>query len=217
VDFVFLLSSGDFSMIQALAKTVTFDEFLDWYPDNSEYRYELHRGVIVQMPNETGLHSQVGGFLGLEIGINCRSNKLPYFVPRKCTVKTEDDTGYDPDIIVLSSEAIKHEPRWLKGSTIEMGSSVILIVEIVSTNWRDDYLTKAANYEAMGIPEYWIVDYLGLGGRRFIGNPKQPTISVYQLVDGEYQINQFRGSQRIESMAFPELNLTAEQIFKAGL
>jgi Uma2 family endonuclease len=45
----------------------------------------------------------------------------------------------------------------------------------------------------------------------------QPTISVYQLVDGEYQVNQFRGNQRIESMAFPELTLTAEQIFKAEL
>jgi Uma2 family endonuclease len=38
----------------------------------------------------------------------------------------------------------------------------------------------------MGIPEYWIVDYAALGGRTFIENPKQPTISVYQLVEGEY-------------------------------
>jgi Uma2 family endonuclease len=69
----------------------------------------------------------------------------------------------------------------------------------------------------MGIPEYWIVDYRGLGGRRFIGNPKQPTFSVCQLEDGEYQVKQFRGSERIESPTFPELQLTAEQIFLAGL
>ncbi len=204
-------------MIQALTKPITFDNFLDWYPDHSEYRYELHRGVIVQMPNATGFHSQVGGFLIAESILEIRRTKLPYFVPRDCIVKTADDTGYEPDVIVLDTRAINNEPRWSKGSTIEMGSSVIIIVEIVSTNWRDDYLTKAASYEAMGIPEYWIVDYLGLGGRRFIGNPKQPTISVYQLVDGEYQINQFRGNERIESIAFPELNLTAEQIFQAGL
>jgi Uma2 family endonuclease len=66
----------------------------------------------------------------------------------------------------------------------------------------------------MGIAEYWIVDYLGLGGKRFIGNPKQPTISVYNLVEGEYQVNQFRENDLIESVVFPELNLTAEQIFK---
>jgi len=55
-----------------------------------------------------------------------------------------------------------------------------------------------------------------LGGRRYIGNPKQPTISVYQMVDGEYIVSQFRGSDRIQSAIFPELNLTAEQIFKVG-
>ena len=61
------------------------------------------------------------------------------------------------------------------------------------------------------------MDYLGLGGRRYIGNPKQPTISVYKLVDGEYELAQFREDDRIESAAFPELNLTAQQVFEAGI
>ena len=113
--------------------------------------------------------------------------------------------------------ALANEPRYKKESVITMGSSVRLAVEVVSTNWRDDYFFKAFDYEEMGIPEYWIVDYLGLGGRKFIGNPKQPTLSVYQLVDGEYQVKQFRGSERIESLAFPELKLTVEKIFIAGL
>jgi Uma2 family endonuclease len=47
--------------------------------------------------------------------------------------------------------------------------------------------------------EYWIIDYLGSGGRRFIGNPKQPTFSVYQLIDGEYQVKLFREGEGIES------------------
>ncbi|PSB51797.1 hypothetical protein C7B67_09635 [filamentous cyanobacterium Phorm 6] len=64
---------------------------------------------------------------------------------------------------------------------------------------------------------YWIVDYLGLGGRRYIGNPKQPTLSVYQLVDGEYELMKFQGHDRIESAAFPELNLTAQQVLEAGI
>jgi len=85
----------------------------------------------------------------------------------------------------------------------------------VSTNWRVDYLTKAGDYEEMGIPEYWIADYLGLGGRRFIGNPKQPTISVHELIDGEYQVSQFRSNERIVSPTFPELSLTINKIFQA--
>jgi Uma2 family endonuclease len=53
------------------------------------------------------------------------------------------------------------------------------VVEIVNTNWRDDYHKKLADYEQMGIVEYWIVDYTALDGRAFIGNPKQPTVSIY--------------------------------------
>ena len=116
----------------------------------------------------------------------------------------------------MDEEAIKSELRWEKDSTITQGSSVKLIVEVVSTNWQDEYLTKLAEYEKLGISEYWIVDYLGLGGRRYIGNPKQPTLSVYELVEGEYSVKQFRGSDRIESPTFNELSLTAQQIFQAG-
>ena len=87
----------------------------------------------------------------------------------------------------------------------------------MSTNWRDDYYLKFANYEEMGIAEYWLVDCVALGGRNFIGNPKQPTISIYILVDGEYQVSKFRDSDRLISQTFPELNLTANQIFTAGL
>ena len=68
----------------------------------------------------------------------------------------------------------------------------------------------------MGIAEYWIVDYAALGGRNFIGNPKQPTISICNLVDGEYQVSKFQNSDRLISQIFPELNLTAIQIFQAG-
>ena len=86
------------------------------------------------------------------------------------------------------------------------------MVEVVSTNWQNDYMTKLQDYEILGIPEYWIVDYLGLGGRRYIGSPKQPTISVYQLIDGEYEVQQCRGDDRLVSAIFPELNLTVSQI-----
>jgi Uma2 family endonuclease len=65
----------------------------------------------------------------------------------------------------------------------------------------------------MGIPEYWIVDYAALGGRKFIGNPKQPTIFVCELIDGEYQMTPFRETDRIVSPIFPQLKLTVQEIF----
>ncbi len=204
--------------MQTIPKTITFDEFVAWIPENSVRRYELHSGVIVEMPLGTGDHSAVAGFISGELFLEIRQQQLPYLVPKEYIVKSvADKSGYSPDVIVLDLPALANEPRWKKESIITMGPSVRLAVEVVSTNWRDDYFLKASDYEEMGIPEYWIVDYLGLGGRKFIGNPKQPTLSVCQLVDGEYQVKLFRGDDRVESLAFPELNLTAEEIFRAGL
>ncbi|MFM6811129.1 MAG: Uma2 family endonuclease, partial [Dolichospermum sp.] len=118
---------------------------------------------------------------------------------------------------VVNRANLPNEKRWKKESILSLGESIPLIIEIVSTNWRDDYHLKYADYEEMGIAEYWIIDYAALGGRNFIGNPKQPTISVCNLVDGEYQISKFRDDERVISQTFPELNLTANQILKAGM
>lgn len=128
----------------------------------------------------------------------------------------ENESGYSPDILIINRSNLLNEPLWKKQSTVTQGGWIPLVIEVVSTNWRDDYFTKLGQYEAIGIPEYWIVDYAALAGRRFIGNRKQPTISVYSLIEGEYQLNQFCGSDRVSSPTFPELNLTAKQIFNAG-
>ena len=205
-------------MIQTISKTITFDEFVAWYPENSVHKYELHNGVIVEMPLGTGRHSRVTGFIRSKLSIEIDRRSLPYFIPSDCLLKpVRNEAGYLPDAVVLDEAALANEPRWDRESIITMGSSVRLAVEVVSTNWRDDYHLKFADYEEMGIPEYWIADYLGLGGRKFIGTPKQPTLSVCQLVDGEYQVKHFKGDDTVESLAFPELRLTAEVIFRAGL
>ncbi|MBK1987297.1 Uma2 family endonuclease [Sphaerospermopsis aphanizomenoides BCCUSP55] len=202
-------------MIQTLQKEVTFDEFIAWYPENTEHRYELHDGVIVEMPKPKGKHSKLAGFIIAELNFILRQYKLPFFIPRECIIKSVDGkSGYEPDVIVLDEAALVNEPRWEAESVITQGNSVKLIIEVVSTNWRDDYFRKLGDYEELGIPEYWIFDYLALGGRNFIGSPKQPTISVYELVDGEYQVAQFRGNENLKSPIFPELNLTVEQIFQ---
>lgn len=205
-------------MTQTTTKYLTFDEFIIWYPENSEHRYELHDGVIVEMPKPTGKHSRVAGFAVAEFNFEIRRLKLPYFIPKECVIKpTRNESGYEPDVIVLDEQTIGDDPRWERESIITKGTSARLVVEVVSTNWSDDYALKLDAYETMGISEYWIVDYLGLGGRRYIGNPKQPTVSVYQLVDGEYQVKLFRSSDQIQSQVFPELNLTAQQVFQGGM
>jgi Uma2 family endonuclease len=60
------------------------------------------------------------------------------------------------------------------------------------------------------------VDYRALGAVRHIGKPKHPTITVCQLMDGEYQMQRFIAGQRLESSIFPELKLTTDAIFQAA-
>ncbi len=193
---------------------MTLDEFQDWHPDGYE-RFELIEGRVVKV-EPTGKHGKVSGEIRLDLGIEIRRLQQPYFLPNDCVVQPidADKTGYRPDVIVLNDSAIQAEPLWERRSRITKGDSVILVAEVVSTNWRDDYLKKLADYEELGIPEYWIVDYLGLAATRHIGQGKPPTITVCQLVDGEYQLTLFRGDDRVLSRAFPELTLTANQIFQ---
>jgi Uma2 family endonuclease len=204
-------------MTQALTKQVTFDEFIAWYPEKTQRRYELYDGVIVEMPPPIGDHEQVIGFLVCQLALEYSRLKLPYFIPKTAFIKpTKSESAYSPDVLLLNTPNLASEPRWKKESTVSDAASVPLVIEVVSTNWRDDYLKKLADHKEMGIPEYWVADYAALGGRKFIGNPKQPTFSVYQLIEDEYQVSQFRGSERIVSPLFPDLNLTADQIFQVA-
>lgn len=205
-------------MTQAIPKLVSFEEFVDRLRENSGIRYELHNGEIVEMAQPVGDHEEVKGFTARKLSVEFDLLNLPYLIPNQAIVRPpEKDSGYFPDVLVLNRANLVNEPLWKKQSTLSLGASIPLVIEVVSTNWRDDYHLKYADYEEMGIPEYWIVDYAALGGRNFIGNPKQPTISVCNLVDGEYQISKFRDSERLISQTFPEFSLTPTQIFQAGL
>jgi Uma2 family endonuclease len=204
-------------MVQALAKTelVTFSEFAEWKPENR--LYELHDGVIVEMPQPRGEHEDIISFLAEKIMVEYLRLSFPYRIAKTVLIKPEDSaSAYSPDILVLNRPNLLNESLWERQSTVTQGASIPLAVEVVSTNWRVDYLTKVKDYEEIGISEYWIVDYLGLGGRRFVGNPKQPTILIHELIEGEYQVTSFQGDDRIVSPIFPELVLTANQIFQAG-
>ncbi len=212
-------------------KIFTFDEFIEWYPEDSLFRYELHNGAIVEMPKPRGKHSNLTGCLIERLLITIREMGKGgiWTIPRESIVKPSRESGYEPDIIVLNKETLGLETRWASESIIQNATSVKLIVEVVSSNWRDDYYDKLRDYEEMEINEYWIVedtaldgfpglkqvsvDYAALGGKKFIGNPKIPTISVCVLVDGEYQVSKFTGNTQIISPTFPQFNFTAQQVF----
>jgi Uma2 family endonuclease len=203
---------------QAEIKLYTFDEFIDWYPENSTRKYELYDGAIIEVPPATGDHTGIISLLIKLIILEIEKFSFPYLVSASAFVKTPDaKSAYLPDMLVINNDNLKNEPLWKKQSTLLDPESIPLVIEIISGNWQDDYYKKLGDYEKMGIPEYWIVDYSALGGRKFIGNPKVPTIFICELIDKEYQMTPFRGCDRIISPTFPQLNISAQQVFDSVL
>ncbi len=194
--------------------SLNFETFVAGYLD--DIRYELIDGELIDL-EPTGLHEQVTGLINRKLNVAIDVLDLPWFIPMKCLIKPlGQNSAFRPDVVILDRTTLTDEPLWKTEPVITLGKSIKIVVEVVSTNWQNDYARKVEDYEALGIPEYWIADYLGLGGKRYIGSSKQPVVTIYQLVDGIYQQQQFRGRERLISQTFPDLNLTTEQIFAAS-
>ncbi|RCJ14648.1 hypothetical protein A6S26_11135 [Nostoc sp. ATCC 43529] len=198
-------------MTHISSKILTFADFLSQYRDNP--RYELADGELIDM-EPTGPHETVSGKLATQIGIYLLAEQLPWFIPRTCLIYPFADTATArrPDIVVLDETVLDREPLWEREPVITLGRSIKLVVEVVSSNWETDYARKVEEYALLGIPEYWIVDYRGLGGVAFIGKPKQPTFTVCQLVEDSYIQQQYRLNQSINSPLFPGLHIQLNDV-----
>ncbi|MEZ2236035.1 Uma2 family endonuclease [Microcoleus sp.] len=189
---------------------LTFEQFIKQLPD--EGRYELVNGEIVKIL-PIRLHEDVADFLIKQFDKEVDRVPLNYRVSGRFMLRTLTQNGKEqgrhPDVTVIDKTIWESKPFDYSALT----EPPQLVVEVVSTNWEDDYIDKLDEYQRLGITEYWIVDYLALGSRNYLGNPKEPTVFVYLLDEnGVYQMSAYRGSDRIISRTFPELALTAEQV-----
>ena len=196
-------------MTQAKPRFRTFEDYLD-YDDGSDRRYELVDGEIVELPPE----SPENDFLALNlrdllitlvrrqlIRVHTCEIEVPVLKPR------EPANRY-PDLVILRAEHLD-----LMGRRLTIKSDMPpprLIVEVVSPgtetteNYQRDYTGKRDQYAARGIPEYWLID------------PQRQTVLVLTLKGASYQEKSFTGQSAIVSSAFPDLQLTAEQILNVG-
>ena len=201
-------------MIAIAQKRLTFEEFLDW-DDGSGRSFELVQGVAMPLSEPTARHEDVVDGLCHLLANHCKDLALPY-VPRQSkqvrlnNTPGENESSRKADIVVFARE----EWQRMRQSTASAAAYIPppLVIEVVSTNWRDDYRIKLNEYETLGILEYWVVDYAGLGGVQSIGSPKQPTVTINRLIDGEYHAERYQGDNRIVSPMFPQLLLTTRQI-----
>lgn len=197
-------------MIATVTQKLTFDQFLVECPEDG--RYELVNGEIVEM-NATRNHDDVADFTADSFKDEIKRLSLNYVVKSTAVIRTVTKTGIEqgrrPDVSVIDRDLWRSN----RSAYSALREPIQLAVEVTSTNWEDDYTDKLDEYQRLGIREYWIVDYLAIGSREFLGNPKVPTIFVHLLdAEGNYQTTAFKGSERIVSRTFPELTLTAEEV-----
>lgn len=189
---------------------LTFEQFLAQYPDDG--RYELVNGEIVKIL-ATRQHDDIADFLNKRFDREVDRLSLNYKVSGRIMIATLTKNGKEqgrfPDVSVVSLDIWRAN----RSAYSALREPLQLAVEVVSTNWEDDYIDKLDEYQRLGIREYWIVDYLAIGSRDYLGNPKVTTVFVYQLDEnGVYQVTAYRGNDRIVSATFPELELTVEDI-----
>lgn len=195
-------------------KPLSFDEFLICY--GGDNRYELIDGEVFDL-EPTGMHEEVAAFITAKICIEIERSNLPWFVLQRALLRPNNAgmTAFRPDVVVVDRNELSNEPLWYEQSILTLSTSIKFVAEVVSSNWQNDYARKVEDYAVLGIPEYWIADYAAIGGTQYIGKPKQPTLSVCTLVDGEYELEQFRGDLAIASPTFPKLRVTAAQVLGA--
>ncbi len=192
---------------------LTFDQFLEVCPEYGHF--ELIDGEIVEISEMafTRNHDDVGEFIDRRFYREVERLSLNYVVKRAIPIRTVDQQGNErgrvPDLSVIDATIWRSNRGDYKG----LRDKIQLAVEVASNNWDDDYIDKFDEYQRLGIPEYWIVDYLAIASREFLGNPKVPTVFVNLLDEnGKYQTTKFIGDDKINSRTFPELNLTAAEI-----
>ena len=135
------------------------------YFDISERGWELVDGRLERLPVPTDLHQDLIGVL---------YERVRDLVPRRhvkfCGYKlsTIDGRGREPDLMYVADLE-----KWERKGA----DAADFALEVVSEDRKDherDYVTKRAEYQAAGIPEYWIVD------------PQRRQVTHLVLTDGVY-------------------------------
>lgn len=183
-----------------VSSSMSFEEYAS-YDDGTEKRYELVDGVLVAMNPPTFRHMLIAKFIEKQLDSEIQRLKQNWLCFREAGIRTGWRKSRLTDVYVVTHDQVND---FLDVSAI-CQTAPLLAVEVVSPDSvKRDYRYKRAEYAALEIPEYWIVD------------PIEQRVTVLLFNEGLYDEAVFAGGQRIESSTFSELSLTVEQVLAAG-
>lgn len=188
-------------MILIATQQLTFQEYLD-YQGESGVCYELYRGQIVEMPTPTAIHIKIIEFLVYQFRRFFAAHNLPLVAVVTTAVRTEENSSRIPDVVICTQSLWEQVCAQPGSAVLDFEEKPLLVIEVTSQNWRDDYIRKRAEYDLIDIPEYWIVD------------ANQPKIRVCSRPEneGSYSHQEFLPGQQVQSVQFAEFILSVNQV-----
>ena len=198
-------------MTQAKTRFSSLEEYLIWSDDPENYlegRYELIDGELIQLPTE----SELNGAIAIYVLTQLVATGFPFRLirPYQCEIQVpvlqpRDAQTRLPDLVVLREE---HLDLLTTRTTITLKMPPPrMVVEVASPGKRNqerDYKNKLAQYQAIGVEEYWIIDATA------------QKVTVFCLEAKGYRTSEFQGNQLVPCRTHLALSLTAEQIVSAG-
>lgn len=182
---------------------LTFEEYRLWQPPDDRH-YELFRGRLVPINPPMPLHVNICQFLVYQFQRYFAEQDLNLVAKSETGVRTEPSSARIPDVTVCRGSLWEQMCRRPGSGILDFTQDELprLVVEVVSSNWREDYLRKRAEYAIIQIPEYWIVDH-----RRqevwILTNPDRP--------EGYEVVKRYPGD-RVESSEFQGFALTVDEV-----
>ena len=181
---------------------LTFQEYLA-YEGEPDVLYELFRGQLIPMPAQSHLHTNICKFLIYKLQRYFAEKNLNLVANSLGTgVRTAENSSRIPDVVVCSQSVWEEVISRPGAGVLDFAEKPILVVEIVSSNRRDDYVSKRYEYEMAEIPEYWIVD------------PQKKRVRVLANATNEegYSWVDFSEDSSIVSEQFDQLNLSVQEL-----
>jgi len=181
-----------------LALTMTEDEFATWCDE--DIRAEFVNGSVVLMGTVSLLHADVNGFLRAVLRGYLELHPHGRALSPEVAVRLRAGLRRVPDLLYLAAaNRSKLRPNHIEGAPDVVWE--IISPDSEERDWRD----KLPEYEAAGVPEYWIV------------NPYIPTVHLYHLeANGKYQrVNEQDG--RLASVVIPGFWIRPEWLWQEPL
>lgn len=169
---------------------MSYEEWQAWYGSDDRNRGEWVKGEVIPFMPPLVSHAEIVDLLHFVIGLFVGRQRLGRVFSESIELwLPSSQVARLPDIVFLSN------PHADRLTSHRLEGYADLIVEVISADSvTRDRQQKFAEYQAAGVPEYWIVE----------SRPRRHGVSLYQLdASGRYQEVEADRHGRLHSRSLP--------------